>query len=171
MARKIRRPSWDESFMLAAALAASRSSCLHIKAGAGIVKDKRLIASGYNGAPQNIENCLERGCRKEEYRIPFETKGTGTCRGAHAEKNAMDQIAREDLKGTTIYTIRYPCSACAKEIVGNGIVEVVYARGYDEPDSLTDELFKEARVKLRHLRISEIRLKELEQSLRSVLYD
>jgi len=145
------RPSWSESYMFSALGAAWRSSCLYLQTGAVIVKDKRIIASGYNGAPPGIENCLEVGCRKDREHVDFDDKGKGVCRGIHAEINAMSQISREDLKGTTLYSLYYPCSACAKEIVGNGIDSVFYSKVYSEPDSLTKELFAEAGVKLRQL--------------------
>jgi dCMP deaminase len=144
-----KRPDWDESFMFSAIWAASRSSCLHFHTGAVIVRDKRKIAEGYNGAPPNSDNCRTRGCRKDEYGVDFDDKGKGVCRGLHAEVNAMNQISRNDLQGTTLYTLFYPCSACAKQIVGNGIAEVVFSEIYREPDSLTRELFAEAGVKLR----------------------
>ncbi|MFA5723582.1 MAG: cytidine/deoxycytidylate deaminase family protein [Candidatus Pacearchaeota archaeon] len=143
------RPSWDEIFMLSAYESATRASCLHLKTGAVLVKDKRIIASGYNGAPQRNKSCLEIGCRKDLLGISQDHKRTGNCRGAHAERNAMDQIAREGLKGVTLYTVMFPCSDCAKTIVGNGIVEVVYSMIYKEPDSLTKESFAEAGIKLR----------------------
>jgi dCMP deaminase len=148
------RPSWDESYMFSAISSATRSSCLKIKTGTVIVKDKRIIASGYNGAPPGIDNCLNRGCRKDEYKENFNhDKGTGNCRGVHAEINAMAQIARENLKGSILYTVFFPCSSCAKAIVGSGIIEVVYMKHYKEPDSLTRELFSEAGIKLRKLDI------------------
>jgi len=150
-AEKRERPNWDESFMFSALWSATRSSCLYLPTGAVIVKDKRIIASGYNGAPPGIENCLKIGCRKNAEGVKFDDKGKSVCRGIHAEINAKDQIAREDLKGTSMYSLYYPCSSCAKEIVGSGIVEVVYAKIYREPDSLTHELFTEAGVKLRQL--------------------
>lgn len=148
------RPSWDESFMLSAFSNAARSSCWHLHTGAVIVKDKRIIASGYNGAPPDIKNCLEAGCRKDREGIPFNEKGKGVCRGVHAEENAMNQIKREDLKGTALYSVYYPCSACAKSIVANGIEEVVYNMVYKEPDSLTLELFEEKKVHLRQFNIN-----------------
>lgn len=147
------RPEWDEFFMLNALWAATRSSCLHLYTGAVIVKDKRIIALGYNGAPPKIENCLERGCRKEEIGVSFDDKGKAVCRGIHAEINAMNQIAREYLKGTKIYSLYYPCSSCAKEITGNGIREVIYTLVYSEPDSLTREVFEEKGIKLRKMEI------------------
>ena len=147
------RPSWEESYMFDAVFWATRSSCKYLQNGVVIVKDKRPIAHGYNGAPPGIENCLKIGCRKDREGVDFEDKGQGVCRGAHAETNAMDQIERKGLKGTTLYTMHLPCSACAKEIVGNGIDKVVYARDYLEADCLTKELFAEAGVKLVHLDI------------------
>ena len=87
---KRERPSWDEYFMFAALSAATRSSCQCLFTGAVVVKDKRIVASGYNGAPEGIENCLVRGCRKEQHHVAFADKGKGQCRGCHGEKNAMD---------------------------------------------------------------------------------
>jgi len=145
------RPSWEEAFMLAAYAAASRSSCQYIYAGAVVVKDKRIIASGYNGAPTGIENCLEVGCRKDEKGIPQDQRRTGNCRGAHAERNAMDQIARKDLIGSDLYTVISPCSDCSKTIIGNEIAKVYYAIPYNEEDSLTTELFEKKGIQLIHL--------------------
>jgi len=147
------RPSWDEAFMFSALSAATRASCLYLKTGAVIVKDKRIISSGYNGAPPGIKNCLEVGCRKDREGVGFHDKEKHVCRGVHAEINAMSQIAREDLKGTSMYMVFFPCSACAKAIVGNGITEVNYLRYYREPDSLTLELFAEAGVKIKQMKI------------------
>lgn len=160
------RPEWDEYFMEGAIWAATRSSCRHLYTGAVIVKNKRVIATGYNGAPPDIENCLKRGCRKEEIGVAFDDKGKGVCRGIHAEKNAMDQIAREDLKGTKIYTLYYPCSSCAKEIAGNGIIEVIYGLVYSEPDSLTKEVFDEKGIELRKM---EINLEKYFEIMRNIM--
>lgn len=145
------RPTWDEFFMYSAHWAATRASCLHLPNGVTIVKDKRMMASGYNGAPPGIKNCLEVGCRKDREGIAFNNKGQSACRGAHAEPNAISQIAREDLKGATLYTVYFPCTPCAKVITGSGIVEVVYSKMYEEPASLTNELFEEAGIKVRRL--------------------
>lgn len=146
---KIIRPNWDEYFMIQAFWVATRASCKNLKTGAVIVRDKRIISSGYNGAPPGIENCLEIGCRKEREGIKFEDKGKGVCRGTHAERNAMLNIAREYLKGTTLYTMFYPCSDCAKDIAGAGIEKVIYFKLYKELDSLTQEIFAEAGIGLR----------------------
>jgi dCMP deaminase len=148
------RPSWDELFMSFALSSATRSSCIYLQTGAVIVKDNRIISEGYNGAPPGIENCLERGCRKDREKVSFNDKGKGVCRGIHAEINAISQILKLksnlDLIGTSLYTWYYPCSRCAKEIVSSGIVkEVIYSRVYKEPDSLTKEIFEEAGIGLR----------------------
>jgi dCMP deaminase len=154
MKRKIERHAWSEYYMFNAFWAATRSSCSYLKTGAVIIKDKRIIAIGYNGAPSDIKNCLEVGCRKDKHGIDFNDKGESACRGIHAEKNAMNQISRENLKGTTMYTVFYPCSRCAKEIVGNGFEEIVYSFYYKEPESLTKELFSEKGIKLRKLELN-----------------
>ncbi len=148
------RPSWDESFIFRALWSPTRSSCLHLFNGVAVVQDKRIIASGYNGAPPNTKNCLELGCRKEEYGIDFHCKGMGVCRGTHAEENGMRQIALKDLKGAILYTVYYPCSNCAKDIVGSGIKRVVYLKHYDEDHSYTDEAFKEAGVRVKKLKLN-----------------
>jgi len=149
------RPNWDEFFMFSAFWTATRSSCLNLQTGAVIVKDKRIISSGYNGAPPRIRSSYELNeCRKEREGVNFEEKGKGVCRGNHAEANALSQIARQDLKGTTMYTVYYPCSVCAKTIVGSELEEVVYSKLYSEPDALTKELFEEAGLKLRKLEIN-----------------
>ncbi len=148
------RPNWDEYFMFTAFNTSLRSSCMYIHTGAVIVQDKRIIATGYNGAPPNIENCLEKGCRKDRVGIKQEQKGTGNCRGEHAERNAILQIARKDLEGATMYSVLFPCSDCAKMIVGSGIRKVFYSNIYKEPDSLTQELFSEGGVALKELKLN-----------------
>ena len=147
------RPNWDEKFMFSAIWAASRSSCLNLNTGAVIVKNKRIIATGYNGAPANIKSCLEVGCRKETCGYSFEDKGQDVCRGRHAESNAMSQIASQDLAGSSIYTFYFPCSPCAKEIVGNGITEVIFCRNYEGNRSQAEESFAEVGIRVRKLEI------------------
>lgn len=150
---KKRRLSWDEKHMLNALVAASRSSCNYFHTGAVVIKNKRIIAEGYNGAPEGIENCLERGCRKEAYGINFETKGTGNCRGVHAEINALGEIAKKDAHGSILYTVYYPCSRCAKIIANSGISEVVWMKIYKEPTFLTKEILEERGIKVRKLEL------------------
>ena len=145
------RPTWDEFFMFSAHWAGTRASCKYLKNGAVVVKDKRIRASGYNGAPDPIENCLKAECRKDREGIAFNDKGQSACIGAHAETNAMDQLARDDTKGATLYTVFFPCTPCAKSIAAKGIREVVYSQMYEEPKSLTYEIFKKAKIKVRRL--------------------
>ncbi len=161
-----KRPSWDEYFMGIAFLTATRASCNYVKAGAVIVKNKRIIATGYNGAPSGIENCLERGCRKERMRIDFETKNSGHCIGEHAERNALLQISSERAKGSTIYSVTLPCSDCAKQIAGAGIERVVWFKIYKEPLNIVYEIFKEKDIKLEKI---DLDLKKINYFLERVI--
>ncbi|MBU0929960.1 MAG: dCMP deaminase family protein [Nanoarchaeota archaeon] len=145
------RPSWDEYFMYLAAWAATRSSCRHLQTGAVIVKDKRVVATGYNGAPRTVENCLVQGCRKDQFGVDFEKKGTGNCRGTHAERNAMQQLSMYELEGSSMYTIYYPCSDCAKDIIGAQLSKIFYLFDYKGEGTLVDELIKEAPISLKQL--------------------
>ena len=147
------RPSWDEYFMMSALAMASRSACLKIRAGAVIVKNKRIISTGYNGAAPRIASPFSLGyCRKEkEAGVDFHDKNTGHCFAIHAEVNAVLQIANSDLHGTTMYSLLYPCADCAKTIVGAGIDEVVWLKYYKEKDTITDKIFKEAKIKVRQM--------------------
>ena len=153
--RKIpKRPDWDEFFMMHTYLAATRSSCFHLNTGATIVKDKRIIAMGYNGAPSGIKNSFEYGwCRKEKFGIDFDKKETGTCRGRHAEENAMSQPSRQDMESAILYVVYYPCSSCAKSIVGNNLSKVFYSKLYKEKDSLAEEIFREKGIEVVKLEI------------------
>ncbi|MEM4271393.1 MAG: deaminase [Candidatus Pacearchaeota archaeon] len=145
----INRPSWDEFFMLHAFLTSLRSSCKYLRNGAIIAKDKRILAIGYNGAPPGIKNCLDCGCRKEQYKIEFDKKDRGVCRGTHAEMNALNQVSRWDLNkdsNTSIYSVYEPCSQCVKAILAAGIRRVIYAKPYfdNENRDLINELYLEA---------------------------
>lgn len=162
---KKERPSWDEYFMGIALLTATRASCEYVKAGAVIVKNKRIIATGYNGAPPGIKNCLEIGCRKKRVGIRFEEKNTGNCLGEHAERNALLQISNQDSNYSIMYSVLLPCSDCAKQIVGAGIKEVVYFTEYKEPNNLVHELFEEGEVKLKKINLD---LNEMQAFIRNV---
>jgi dCMP deaminase len=163
------RPQWDESFMFNALWAAARSSCRHFQTGAVIARDKRIIATGYNGAPPNIENCLERGCRKDDSGVKFDDKGKGVCRGTHAEMNALSQVGRWELEGTSLYSVYFPCSACAKAIAGSGIGDVIYSRIYKEIDSLTADIFAEAGIRLRKFELTDERLERYFAMIRAIM--
>ncbi|HWR38022.1 MAG TPA: cytidine/deoxycytidylate deaminase family protein [Patescibacteria group bacterium] len=137
------RPSWDEYFMEIAGVVAKRTTCLRRSVGAVIVKDNRLLTSGYNGAPQGLAHCREVGCRREVLQIPSGERHE-LCRGAHAEQNAIVQAACHgvSIAGGTLYVTAHPCSACAKMIINAGIRRIVYGEGY--PDPLAVELIQQA---------------------------
>lgn len=139
------RPSWDQYFMDITEVVASRSTCLRRQVGAVIVKDKRLLTSGYNGAPKNLAHCAATGCIRAEYDIPSGQRHE-LCRGLHAEQNAIIQAALHGvaIDGATIYCTHQPCSACSKMILNAGIVRVVYANAY--PDPLAEQLMTEANI-------------------------
>lgn len=140
------RPSWDRYFMNITNVVASRSTCLRRKVGAVIVKDKRLLTSGYNGAPQGLSHCLDMGCLRAERGVPSGERQE-LCRGTHAEQNAIVQAALYGvaIEGGTLYCTHQPCSACTKMIINAGIKRIVYQQAY--PDELAVELLKEAGIR------------------------
>ncbi len=147
----LKRPPWDHYFMEVAYVVASRSTCLRRKIGAVIVKDKRILTTGYNGPPSGITHCDIRGCLRERLNIPSGERHE-LCWGLHAEQNAIIQAALHgvSVKDASIYVTTHPCSVCAKMIINSGIKEVVYHRGY--PDPMAKELFEEARIKVREIK-------------------
>jgi dCMP deaminase len=152
MNKKIIRPTWDEYFMKTAYLVSERSSCLRRSVGAVLVKDKQILATGYNGAPTNIAHCEETGCLREKLGVPSGQRHE-ICRGLHAEQNVILQAARHgvSVKSSTLYITNAPCSICAKMIINAGINEVVIAEHY--PDKMAIGFLKEAKVKLRKINI------------------
>ncbi|MDR2197496.1 MAG: cytidine/deoxycytidylate deaminase family protein [Coriobacteriales bacterium] len=139
------RPSWDQYFMDIAYQVAKRTTCRRRAVGAVIVKDKRILATGYNGVPAGIEHCLTRGCLREELGIPS-GQSQELCRGLHAEQNAIIQAAKHGITvdGATCYCTTQPCIICAKILINAGIVEIVYEQPY--PDKLTEGMLAEAGV-------------------------
>jgi len=144
------RPSWDEYFMSIARLVAGRSTCLRRHVEAVIVKDRRVLASGYNGAPSGLPHCDEAGCVRERFNVPPGERHE-LCRGIHAEQNAIIQSANygTGIDGATIYSTHHPCSVCAKMIINAGIVRVVTDDSY--PDELAAELLRDAGVEVQEL--------------------
>jgi len=142
------RPSWDEYFLSIAELVSSRSTCLRRKVGAVIVRDKRILSTGYNGAPSGIEHCATAGCIREKLKIPSGERHE-LCRGLHGEQNAFLQAALHgtSLKDSILYSTTQPCIICAKMIINAGIREIVI-RG-DYPDRMAKDFLKEAKVKVR----------------------
>ncbi len=124
------RPSWDEYFMQMAQLTAQRSTCLRRKVGAVIVKDKHIIATGYNGAPRGLKHCVELGgCLREKLKIPSGQRHE-LCRALHAEQNAIIQAATlgQSIEDGTIYITHQPCAICAKMIINAGLKRIVVKR-------------------------------------------
>lgn len=144
-----KRPSWDEYFMQIAEVVATRSTCIRRNVGAVIVKNKRLLASGYNGAPTGLNHCQNSGCLRAVHDIPSGERHE-LCRGLHAEQNAVVQAAMYGvgILGATIYVTHQPCSACTKIIINAGIEQIVYKEAY--PDPLADQLVLEAGIELVH---------------------
>ena len=142
-----RRPSWETYFMDITSLVAKRSTCLRRAVGAIIVKDRRILATGYNGAPSQVRHCAEVGCLREQMAVPSGERHE-LCRGIHAEQNAIIQAAYHgvSIKGADLYCTNQPCSICAKMIINAGIVRIVYQSGYADP--LAIEMLEEAGVEL-----------------------
>jgi len=143
-----RRPTWDEYFLGIADLISQRSTCLRRAVGAVLVKDKRILATGYNGAPSKIKHCSETGCIRVKLNVPSGQRHE-LCRGLHAEQNAFLQAALHgsSLKDASLYCTTQPCIICAKMIINAGIKEVVIKGDY--PDKMSKDLLREAKVKVR----------------------
>lgn len=139
---------WDKRFMELALSIAGWSSCFqkNRKIGAIIVKNKRILTTGYNGAPSGVQNCMERqSCMRRERNIPSGTQHE-LCYAIHAEQNAIIQAAKlgVNIDKATLYCTHQPCVICAKMIINAGIERIVYGQGY--PDDFAMEIFQEADV-------------------------
>lgn len=147
------RPSWDEYFMNIARVVALRSNCMKRKVAAIIVKDRRVISTGYNGTPRGARNCNEGGCPRCN---GMAESGTALeeCLCCHGEENAITQAAYHgtSLKGATLYTTFSPCLLCTKMIINSGIQEVVYNLEYPLNER-AQSLLKECGVLLRRYRV------------------
>ncbi|MCP4481644.1 MAG: cytidine deaminase [bacterium] len=145
--KKHNRPSWDEYFITITKEVATRSSCLRRKVGAVLVKNNRIISTGYNGSVRNTPHCENVGCLRNKLNVAPGTRHE-LCRGLHAEQNALLFAANSGvtIEGSTVYCMNQPCILCAKMLVQAGIKRVVYIEDY--PDDFAKEIFKESRVKL-----------------------
>jgi len=141
------RPSWEKYFMDIAFLVAKRSTCLRRSVGAVLVKNKRILATGYNGAPSGIRHCSETGCLREKLNVPSGERHE-LCRGIHAEQNSIIQAALHgvSIKGATLFCTNRPCSICAKMIINAGITKIYFHDGY--ADAMSEEMLKEAGVEM-----------------------
>lgn len=141
------RPSWDEYFMMAAKLAATRATCLQRKVGSVVVKNRRIIATGFNGSPPGLPHCTDVGC------LIFKDRGTSCQRVLHSEHNAVLQDSRS-LEGAILYTSFLPCLNCMKIIIAAKIKEVVYEKENaekDEYENTKKEFAKQAHLTLRQI--------------------
>ncbi len=139
------RPSWDEYFMSIAEIVKTRSTCTRRQVGAVIVKDKRILATGYNGTPTGLKHCDEVGCLREKLGIPSGQRHE-LCRGIHAEQNAIIQAAGFGvaIQGSTIYITLSPCILCTKMLINSGITRIVAKEAYD--DELALNMLEESKI-------------------------
>jgi len=145
--RKLTRPDIDEYFLKVASVVAERSTCRRHHVGAVAARDKHILATGYNGAPAGLKDCLELGCLRDELNIPSGTRHE-ICRGIHAEQNVIIQAALHgiSLEGSTIYCTHTPCNLCAKMLVNARIQRFVSFGSYDDNSFI--DLFREAGIEL-----------------------
>lgn len=139
------RPGWDEYFMKMALLVAERSTCLRHHVGAVIVRDKRILTTGYNGAASGTKDCLQLGCLREKMKIPSGTRHE-ICRAIHAEQNAIIQAGLHgiNLKDAVIYCTHSPCILCAKMLANVKISRFITCNEY--PDKSFKPLFREVGI-------------------------
>lgn len=145
------RPTWDEYFAEITSTVARRSTCLRRRVGAILVRDRRILATGYNGAPTGLKHCAEVGCIRQKQGVPSGQRHE-LCRGLHAEQNAIIQaaLAGVSVAGSTLYTTTFPCTLCAKMLINARIKEVVYLDEY-QGDPLSRQLLEEAGISVRSL--------------------
>lgn len=144
------RLPWKDYFLNITYMVAERSTCIRRKVGAIAVKDKRILATGYNGAPKNLRHCLDLGCLRRSMGIPSGERHE-ICRGLHAEQNVIIQAALYgiDLEGADLYCTTHPCVLCSKMLINCGIKTIYYAESY--PDGLAVAMLEEAGVATRKL--------------------
>ncbi|MFN3550585.1 MAG: deoxycytidylate deaminase [Endomicrobiia bacterium] len=157
MTEKIERLSWDEYFLKLAFLVAERSTCRRHHVGAVIVRDKRILTTGYNGAPSNTKDCLELGCLRDLLKIPSGERHE-ICRAVHAEQNAIIQAAVHgiDITNSTMYCTHSPCIICAKMIVNAKIKRFVTCQDYK--DENFRNLFEEAKIEFLKLSMPKLEI-------------
>lgn len=149
--RRVERPSWQEYFMEITELVAKRTTCRRRGVGAILVKDKRILSTGYNGAPTSVRHCIDIGCLREKLGVASGERHE-LCRGIHAEQNAIIQAALHgvSIAGATLFCTNLPCIICAKMIINAGIRTIYYKEGYADP--MSEELLKEAMVEIQQLK-------------------
>lgn len=143
----INRPPWDEYFMKIAEDVSTRSTCIRRKVGAVIIKNKRILSTGYNGAPAGISHCTEKTCLRSINNVPSGERHE-LCRGLHAEQNAIIQAAYHgvSIADSEIYITNQPCSICTKMLINSGITKFIYKDPYN--DELAREMIQEAGIEV-----------------------
>jgi dCMP deaminase len=141
------RPAWDDYFLDIVGIVANRATCIRRRVGAALVRDRRILSTGYNGAPSGLRHCLEIGCLREQMSIPSGERHE-LCRGLHAEQNAIIQAALHGVgvNGSTLYCTNHPCTICAKMIINAGVVRIVVGGDYRDP--LAEEMLMEAAIEV-----------------------
>lgn len=144
------RPSWDDYFMEIAQVVAKRSTCLRRQVGALLVKDKRILTTGYNGPPSGLAHCSEVGCIRQKNNVPPGQRHE-LCRAVHAEQNLIAQAALHGIsvQRADVYCTHYPCSLCAKMLINVKVKRVIVLNHY--PDELASKLFEEAGIEVIYL--------------------
>lgn len=141
------RPTWDDYFMKIARDVSERAICVKRKVGALVVKENRILSTGYNGAPKGFKHCTEATCLRKQMHVPSGQRHE-LCRGLHAEQNAIIQAAWHgvSISGSTMYCTYQPCAICVKMIINAGIAKLVYAGGY--PDELAIQMLNESKLQV-----------------------
>ncbi len=151
MPKKHKRPSWDEYFLNLAKVVRERSNCLRMSVGAVLIKDRRIIATGYNGTPAGVKNCFDGGCKRcleRQSKRLKENERKDLCICVHAEENSLLQSAYHGVssRGAVMYSTTAPCAQCAKSIINAGISKIVYSA--EHTDKLGIQLLSSAGVKV-----------------------
>ncbi len=143
----MKRPGWEIYFLNIAKLASTRSTCIRRHVGAVLVKEKNILATGYNGAPSGVPHCEDVGCLREKEGIPSGQRHE-LCRGLHAEQNAIIQAAYHgvSIRGAILFCTNYPCVICSKMLINAGIRIIYYESGY--ADSLSEQMLQEAGMEI-----------------------
>lgn len=155
------RMPWQDYFMNITYLVAERSTCTRRKVGAIAVKDKHILATGYNGSPAGVAHCFETGCLREQLGVPSGQRHE-ICRGIHAEQNVIVQAAVHgvSLAGATIYCTTQPCFICAKMLINCGVQGIYFAEEY--PDELSEQMMKEAGIRFEKISFEASVVKKVE---------
>ncbi|MGW8320550.1 MAG: deoxycytidylate deaminase [Thermodesulfobacteriota bacterium] len=149
-----KRPDWEIYFLKMAQLASTRSTCIRRHVGAVLVKEKKILATGYNGVPSGISHCTDVGCLRDEEQIPSGQRHE-LCRGLHAEQNAILQAAYHgvSIQGSVLFCTNFPCVICSKMLINAGIRQIFYLEGY--PDPLSEKMLAEAGMDLHRIEMED----------------